>query len=101
MGSIISNDITSYRDTCLTRSKTNLISRTGTAIAITTLLTVTISNDYQEDYIQTNNTTTFEFVANKEVKKLSYKDRYQKIANSDWFVNSYKNMSLGELLSIE
>ena len=101
MGSIVSNDIKEYRDTCTTKSKANVVSRAGTAIAITALLTVSFSNDCPEFTPNMNSTNTFQYMANKKIEKNSYRDRYQKIVNSDWFVNSYKDMSLGELLSID
>ena len=44
---------------------------------------------------------TFSYLGTFSNKKTSYMERYLNISKSDWFLNAYKNKSLGYILEIE
>ena len=97
-----SNNILEQGESLTNRTKSNMIVRTGTAIAISTLISLSYNPDCIEDLIAINNTNTFQFIGNQEMEqKKSYEDRYSEISQADWYIKSYQDMSIGELINLD
>jgi len=102
MESTINTNIDICIDEYPGKSKTNVVKRTGTAVVFSSLMALSFANETPEYFTSIFETNTFEYVANKHaVQKLSFRERYKQISKSDWFINSYKDMSIGEIINVD
>ena len=71
------------------------------SIMLSAVLALSLPGELDDEaFLRFETDTSQNLSANILIAKKSYRDRYQRIAQSEWFKRSYENRSIGELLSL-